>query len=91
MPKEEGIAMPTYQYRCESCFTFLERRQSFDEKPLAECPTCGGELRRVLNPANLIFKGSGWYCTDKKTDSEPIKPSACGNCEKEPACAATKS
>ncbi|MBI4319223.1 MAG: zinc ribbon domain-containing protein [Chloroflexi bacterium] len=90
--------MPTYQYRCTSCSSTLERWQGFSEEPLTECPSCGGSLRRVFSPVGLIFKGAGWYCTDSRpktpevgescTAAEPT--SKCGSCTKESTCAATK-
>ena len=70
--------MPTYVYRCQQCGTTLERRQSFTDAPLTECEACSGELRRVLQPVQVIFKGSGFYTTDYRaknsTEAEP-KPS----------------
>jgi len=66
--------VPTYEYSCNDCGAALERRQRFDESPLTQCPSCGGTLRRVYHAAGIIFKGSGWYCTDsrpkQKSDSE---------------------
>jgi predicted nucleic acid-binding Zn ribbon protein len=39
------------------------------EAPLSVCPKCGGELRRLINGgAGVIFKGSGFYSTDKRPD-----------------------
>ncbi len=58
--------MPLYQYKCDDCGADLERRQSFSDSPLTECPSCGGKLRRVLQPVGIVFKGSGWYCTDSR-------------------------
>ncbi len=58
--------MPTYEYSCDDCGAALERRQRFDESPLTQCPSCGGSLRRVYHPAGIVFKGSGWYCTDSR-------------------------
>ena len=58
--------MPTYTYACASCGAELERRQSFSDAPLTECEACGGDLRRVLHPVGVIFKGSGFYNTDYK-------------------------
>ncbi|MCL5961835.1 MAG: zinc ribbon domain-containing protein [Chloroflexi bacterium] len=58
--------MPTYEYECLSCSQRFEKRQSFSEEPVAECPDCGCQVRRVLYPAGIIFKGSGWYITDSK-------------------------
>ena len=65
--------MPLYEYECTTCNGHLERRQSFHDAPLRECPTCGGLLVRLLQPAGIIFKGSGWYCTDSRpaTGSNP--------------------
>ena len=61
--------MPTYVYRCQKCGTTLERRQGFEDPPLTECEECSGELRRVLQPVSVIFKGSGFYTTDYRTKS----------------------
>jgi putative FmdB family regulatory protein len=58
--------MPTYEYECDACHHRFERKQSFDAKPIARCPQCGGRLRRVFHPAPVIFKGSGFYITDNR-------------------------
>jgi len=62
--------MPIYTYRCESCGVQFERHQSFTDEPLKRCPECNkNSLRKVLTPAGIIFKGSGWYATDHKSPS----------------------
>jgi putative FmdB family regulatory protein len=48
----------------------FERHQSFTDEPLKRCPECSkNSLRKVLTPAGIIFKGSGWYATDHKSPS----------------------
>src|SRR5438874_10633068 len=61
--------MPTYVYACQACGRVIERRQSFSDNPLTVCEACAGELRRVLQPVGIIFKGSGFYSTDYKSGS----------------------
>lgn len=61
--------MPTYEYECRACNHRFERRQRIDEEPVKVCPECGGATRRVLYPVGVIFKGSGWYSTDNRSDS----------------------
>jgi putative FmdB family regulatory protein len=58
--------VPLYEYACNSCQTTIERRQHFNDEPLHQCPKCGSAVRRLLQPAGVIFKGSGWYCTDHR-------------------------
>jgi putative FmdB family regulatory protein len=58
--------MPTYEYRCKSCGEHLEVVQSFKDDPLAECPACGGPLRKVFGNIGIAFKGSGFYKTDNR-------------------------
>jgi putative FmdB family regulatory protein len=58
--------MPIYEYQCNSCHCRFERRQRFDDKPLAICPKCGGEARRVIHSVPAIFKGKGFYTTDSR-------------------------
>ena len=70
--------MPTYEYECLACKQRFERFQKFTDPAVSECPECGGQVRKVLFPAGVVFKGSGWYITDsRKTGSEstpePIK------------------
>ena len=60
--------MPTYDYQCEQCQHRFEAFQSITDDPLIQCPECGEiSLQRLIGPgAGIIFKGSGFYCTDYK-------------------------
>jgi putative FmdB family regulatory protein len=58
--------MPTYGYRCGSCGHEFEIQQRITEQALVTCPKCGGKLSKMLYPAGIIFKGSGYYTTDYK-------------------------
>jgi len=58
--------MPIYEYICNDCGYDFERLQSFSDAPLESCPECTGRVRRVISPAGVIFKGSGWYVTDSR-------------------------
>lgn len=63
--------MPTYRYRCAKCGDELEIWQSFDEKPLTRhADGCGGKLAKVLSPAGIVLKGSGFYKTDNRSSSK---------------------
>ncbi|MFV9505075.1 MAG: FmdB family zinc ribbon protein [Oscillochloridaceae bacterium umkhey_bin13] len=59
--------MPTYVYACDGCGKQFEQFQSFKDEPLTVCP-CGqsGKVRRVIQPAGIVFKGSGWYINDSR-------------------------
>ena len=60
--------MPTYQYACTACGHQLEAVQSFSDEPLTECPACEGRLRKVFNSVGIVFKGSGFYRTDSRSN-----------------------
>jgi putative FmdB family regulatory protein len=61
------VAVPTYDYRCEKCGVF-EVEQRITELPLTSCPTCGGPVRRLLSRnLTILYKGSGWHCTDYRS------------------------
>ena len=58
--------MPTYEYECKKCNYNFEVFQSMSDEPIKKCPKCGKEVRRlILGGAGVIFKGSGFYVTDK--------------------------
>lgn len=61
--------MPTYEYQCKTCGHHFEQFQRFSDDPLKECPKCSAEIRRVIYPTGVIFKGSGWYITDSRNAS----------------------
>lgn len=63
--------MPTYEYQCEACGHRFEELQSFSDKPLKKCPNCKkNRLERLLGAgAAIIFKGSGFYQTDYRSES----------------------
>lgn len=56
--------MPMYEYECLSCGKRTELLQRFDDAPLATCPACGGEVKKLISAPAVQFKGSGWYVTD---------------------------
>ena len=59
--------MPIYTYRCKTCKTTTEVKQSITEAPLTHCLKCNGEANRIItNSLSIQFKGSGFYCTDSK-------------------------
>ena len=62
--------MPTYQYACTECDHAFEQFQSFSEDSLTVCPRCEGRLRKVFNAVGVVFKGSGFYRTDNRSDSK---------------------
>ena len=63
--------MPTYDYVCEACQHEFELFQSIKEDPKKQCPECGKKkLRRLIGPgAAIVFKGSGFYTTDYRSES----------------------
>src|SRR6266446_1201078 len=73
-----NISMPTYEYSCQKCGQNFEAFQSMRDEPFRECPKnlCRspkrghGTVKRLLGTgAGLIFKGSGFYTTDYRSDS----------------------
>lgn len=76
--------MPRYDYECDDCSHKFEVKQSFDSKPVAECPKCQARASRKFHAVPIMFKGSGWYVNDygkrggttKSTESGDSKQSA---------------
>ena len=67
--------MPVYAYRCESCGIQFERQQSFSDSPLKRCPECNtNNLRKVIGPVGVVFKGSGFYATDNRSTAGLATP-----------------
>ena len=67
--------MPLYDYACTKCGRTQEVRHGFDETYDRPCEACGAQMRRVFNPAPVLFKGSGFYVTDsRKASTKPEKP-----------------
>lgn len=56
--------MPLYEYECLNCGKRTEVLQKMSDAPLATCPTCGGEVKKLLSAPAVQFKGTGWYVTD---------------------------
>lgn len=92
----ECYGMPTYEYKCKKCGKIFDVFQKMSDKPLSICPdeTCKGRVKRLIGKgAGLIFKGSGFYATDyrsesykKKEKEEKIGPSPCQSCDKKEEC-----
>jgi putative FmdB family regulatory protein len=55
--------MPIYKYKCENGHLFDVMQKLFDD-PLASCIECSAPVRKVMQPVNISFKGSGFYSTD---------------------------
>lgn len=81
--------MPIYEYACQECGRHHEIMQRITEAPRTECPSCGGELKKMISNTSFVLKGSGWYATDyaskgKKEEPKPSEKKAeSGNSAKE--------
>ena len=86
--------MPTYDYKCMDCKYTFEEFQKMTDDPLETCPTCNGNLKRLIGSGVApIFKGSGFYQTDYKnrstksansTPAKTVKPKS-SNKDKKPS------
>jgi putative FmdB family regulatory protein len=70
--------MPTYEYRCSSCGHKFEKFQSITAAPIKKCPACNKNTaqRLIGTGAGLIFKGSGFYITDYRSEGYKEKAKA---------------
>ncbi len=61
--------MPTYEYECTKCAHVFERFQSMHAEPVKRCPVCRCKVRRLFGAgAGILFKGSGFYQTDYRSE-----------------------
>ncbi len=61
--------MPTYEYECKDCGNRFEEFQSITSAPLTTCPKCNGSVVRIISGgAGFVFKGSGFYITENRSD-----------------------
>jgi len=81
--------MPIYEYRCQKCGVF-EVTQRITESPLTICPTCKGDVHRLISLTSFVLKGSGWYATDYAR-SNGKSESSDGSAPKEGAASASDS
>jgi len=63
--------MPIYEYECQKCNHKFQLRQNFNDPAETVCPNCQGDVRRVITPSAIQFKGTGWYITDYARKNSP--------------------
>ena len=90
--------MPTYDYECDGCGHKFEQYQGINDPLLKDCPECGKKkLRRLLGMGGaVVFKGSGFYQTDYRSESykkaaAAEKPSSSSSGESSSKSSTTKS
>ncbi len=76
--------MPIYEYECQGCGKLHEIMQKITEPPVAKCPDCGGEMRKLISNTSFVLKGTGWYMTDyasnkRSPSTEPKSEKVSGN------------
>ena len=77
--------MPIYEYECLSCAHRFDELQRFSDPQIETCPRCSSKVRKLLFPAAVIFKGSGFYATEYGKSKNNA-----GNKSGEPAAGETK-
>jgi putative FmdB family regulatory protein len=85
--------MPTYEYACSKCGHEFEQFQSIKDEPLKKCPNCrkNSARRKIGGGGGLLFKGSGFYITDYRSDGYKKSAKAeSGSSASAPAKAETK-
>lgn len=62
--------MPIYEYRCAVCGSTFERVTGFDDTSAVTCPNGHSDTRRIFSPPGIVFKGSGFYVTDNRSNGK---------------------
>lgn len=65
--------MPTYVYECDTCQGTFEIEQRMADEPLTDCQCGKGNLKRVIQPVGVAFKGSGFYVNDSASSVPQAK------------------
>ena len=65
--------MPVYEFSCSECGHTFDKYVRIGQRASIRCPECGGSSKKVFRPVGIIFKGSGFYCTDNR-DTKEQKP-----------------
>jgi putative FmdB family regulatory protein len=71
--------MPIYEYQCSQCKERQEVIQKFSDAPLAHCPSCGGDMKKLPSSPAIQFKGSGFYKTDYASSSSKGETKSSGS------------
>jgi putative FmdB family regulatory protein len=84
--------MPLYEYQCQSCNNTFELRQKFSDPPASSCPSCGGEVEKLISQSGFALKGQGWYgdgysSTDGNKKAAPTPCASGGSCAGCPSAA----
>ena len=79
--------MPVYEYQCQSCGNQFELRQKFSDAPASECPTCKGEVKKLISSAAFALKGGGWYNEGYGAGKKSEAPAAAPACPSGGSCA----
>jgi len=80
--------VPIYDYVCRSCGHVLEVMHGVHQVGPSVCPVCGGEMRKALTAAAVVYKGSGWAKKDARTSAKPAAPAKPSGDAAKPAGAA---
>lgn len=84
-----GKSVPTYAYACKDCGHAFDIQQSFTDDSLTVCPECRGNLRKKFNSVGVVFKGSGFYRTDSRSNASSVPAAASGSTNSESANSAS--
>lgn len=68
--------LPIYEYQCTKCGCRVEEMQKITDESLQTCPSCKGQLRRLMSLTSFQLKGNGWYATDYKNKDKKEKKKA---------------
>ena len=71
--------MPIYEYQCESCSNVVEAWQHLADTPLNTCPSCSGQLRKLISLSSFQLKGGGWYADGYNNGGKNGKSKPCSN------------
>jgi putative FmdB family regulatory protein len=61
--------LPVYEYECTGCSSHFELIRGFNDDGDVSCPECGCDAQRIFSPVPVIFKGSGFYVTDQRSNT----------------------